>query len=279
MQWGGRGSRGWTAGLGGCGLVLGAGLGMACGPEPDPRVCADEVAGERADWETEVPVATPECNDLPFAPPIGLCVEHEGGTTDERELDVEIAGEIVELGTGVPPARCAGPNMSGMLFDEQGELAAPPEDVRWIRLDVDGERWVLALMAAHDTAPLSVGDEVTAWIEWEIAPFFARYRFDLRDAEGEPLWWFADDSGFEPVASPPACQPVRLGEPVCNSTDVCWRMQHHAVKIGGTALAPHEQAVIDGLRFTNGSSWRSYDAACSDAPSGWRMLAATREGS
>lgn len=261
------------------GSVLGLVLGVACGPEPDPRACSDEAVGEPEDWDAEVPVATPECADLPYAPPIGFCAEHDGGAHEALELDVELAGEIVELGTGAPPAGCSGFQASGSLFDAyDGALAVPPEDVRWLRLDVDGESWVLVLVAAHDTAPLAVGDRVTAWIEWKVVPFWSRYRFDLRDADGEPLWWFAADVSLEPLERTPACEPVRLGEPVCSSFFQCWRMQHHALEVGGTTVAPHEQAVVDGLRFTNGESWLSYDATCTDVPYAARMIAATREG-
>lgn len=267
--------------LGACGSVLGLalGLGVACSPELDPRACSAEVVGQPEDWEAEVPVATPECVDVPYAPPIGFCAEHEGGAHEAPELDVELAGEIVEVGSGAPPVQCSGLQARGSLFDPtDGSLMVPPEDVRWIRLDVDGEIWVLVLVAANDTAPLAVGDEVTAWLEWEIVPFWSRHRFDLRDAGGEPLWWFAEDLALEPLERTPACASVRLGEPVCNSFFQCWRMQHHALEIGGVAVAPHEQAVVDGLRFTNGASWRSYDDTCTDVPYAWRMIATTREG-
>ena len=264
-----------------CGLGLGfaVGFGLACAPELDPRTCSDAIVGEPEDWQAEVPVATPECVGLPYAPPIGFCAEHEGGDHEALELDVRLDGTIVELGTGAPPADCAGMQATGSLFDPiDGALAVPPEDVRWIRIDVDGERWVLVMVAANDTAPLAVGDDVTAYVEWKIVPVWWRYRFDLRDADGEPLWWLADDIAFQPVEDTPGCQPVRLGEPACNSFFQCWQLQHHALEIGGATVAPHEQAVVDGLRFTNGASWFSYDASCTDVPYGERMIAATREG-
>jgi len=280
MQRSGRGSHGWTVGLGGCGLVLGAGLGMACAPDPgpDPRVCSNEIVGEPADWDAEVPVATPECVDLPPEPAIGFCMRREGDPEPpEFELDLKISGKIVELGTGVPDDAC-GSLDNGNHYDEVGNLAFPPDGARWIRVDVGGEVWMLVFGAPNDAAPLAVGDAVTAWAERGTDGWGSRFRFDLRDAEGEPLWWFTSDIVLDPLEATPGCVPLRLGEPVCNSADACLQQQHHALEIGGTMVGPYEQAVVDGLRFTNGASWLSYESSCSDTPYGYRMVAASREG-
>lgn len=261
-------------------MGLALGLGSACSPDLDPRTCDDEVVGVAEDWNAEVPVDTPECAALPAEPVIGFCLRREGDAGEDdgsAELAVEISGKIVEVGSGVPEGSCVGLNYAGNIYDEFAELAVAPEDVRWIRIDADGDTWELVLTAPNDLAPLAVGDSVRAWFERVGIAFGFGYRLDLRDAEAEPLWWFVSDSPSEPVEHAPGCLPMRLGEPVCNSADHCWRMQHHTLEIGGTTVGPHEQVVVDGLRFTNAASWFSYDATCTDYPYGHRMLAATRE--
>lgn len=259
------------------GLLAGASSGGCVDEVDEPSSCPAEAVGEREAWEpAAIPAEVPACVAAP-PQPLALCVEDAMGVTAAEELAIEVSGEITAVGTGKPPSDCVGLDVVGSLLDDAGDLVPPPDDVRWIELDVDGVSWVIALAAPGNTTSLAVGDRVSASIERDQGLSYGRHRFELRDETGDTLWWLAADTQSEPLELTPQCVPLRLGAPMCHGQGTCGQEQHHEIEIDGVAVSPGEQRVVDGLRFTHGGSLFVFDASCSDPLHSWRMLAATRE--
>lgn len=261
------------------GALLGSALVTGClvesGPEA-PASCPAAVVGDAEDLRPSViPDEAPQCAPAP-AEVLGACVSHELGLT-KTELQVEIEGVIAEVGSGSPPVECPFPTSVGTLASTTAAPAAE-EDVRWIRIEADGESWVIALAAPDNTTALTVGQPVSASIEWSRSNAYLRYRLELRDVSDSTLWWFIADTGSPPIERTPDCLPVRLGPVECLSEATCWKEQHHAIEIDGASVSPGQQVIIDDLRFTNGASSFSYEPSCTDVPEGWRVLSGTREG-
>lgn len=246
--------------------------------EPDTLApsCPSPVVGDFDGYQPSVlPDEAPACTSA-LSEVLGACVSHEHGLTEEYGLHTELEGVITEVGTGPPPVPCHFPNGVGTLG--VGATPPAPEDVRWVRLDVDGESWVFALAAAGNTTALAVGQRVSASIEWQQASFQLSYHLELRDESGLTLWWLVADNAPGPIERTPDCLTMRLGPAECLSEEPCWQVQHHSMAFDGALVSPGQQVIIDDLRFTNGASGFTYDATCTDIPGGNRLLASTREG-
>jgi len=185
---------------------------------------------------------------------------------DASELELELHGTIVDLGSGLPGNGCLDAN--GWL----GGRAADASDAWWVLVD-DGElgRYTVASTTLGAVPSLEVGQEVHVTWTWQANSPFAGYYGDnelkIGDWEEAPVAWVGNGGSLASL-HPPYELSLTLGDELYRVATECYTEVGYALNAtvdGNTAsLDFGETASLSRYRIAHGGTTVGEDLSCSE---------------